>query len=207
MEKSPFFCPDHSGFVPSEISVEGPSVAPQIPSRPQGDDLSESPASPWWMERSNREKLIDPQLRRLGMLVSVVGEGLEMFVSGGVPSLPTALRWMVIELGLRLVKLEKPGFDRRIDFPSSLLLLPADQGALWHRHEPPRNRVIVLVGNLVSQGEAQKWAEPICTSACWNSAKSDWCFASNNLPIRQSPADELVIHTWTEMPQHAGRSE
>ena len=65
----------------------------------------------------------------------------------------------------------------------------------------PRDREIILTGNLVYRGEVECWAEPVCCRAHWNEETQDWHFATGGgMHIRQTTEDELVIHYWSELP-------
>ena len=73
----------------------------------------------------------------------------------------------------------------------------------WQAGEPPRDREIVLMGNLVCEGEIETWCEPVLCRAVWmegTGCAPGWHFSSNGLSIRQSPEDRLRIFYWSEVP-------
>jgi hypothetical protein len=69
----------------------------------------------------------------------------------------------------------------------------------------PKDRAIMIIGRVCCPG----WdGEPVMTGAKWSEAREAFCFPPAwEVPIRQTPADELVIDSWCELPSETSPTE
>ncbi|XHR27525.1 MAG: hypothetical protein ACFUZC_16465 [Chthoniobacteraceae bacterium] len=78
---------------------------------------------------------------------------------------------------------------------------------LWKKGEPPRDRDVVIIANLMAGDDSSVWCEPVCTRARWSDEAEDWVFVSNGLVIRQCLEDKLIIHWWADVPSEEPRHD
>lgn len=71
----------------------------------------------------------------------------------------------------------------------------------WNTGEPPKDREIVLFGNVVHHDDAFTSVEPVFGRVAWSEKARHYCYTSNGMSVILNHGDRLVVHYWIDIPE------
>lgn len=74
----------------------------------------------------------------------------------------------------------------------------------WHQGEPPKDRPVVVVGNLKYMGrDGETLVQPFSRCVQWE--EGEWMGVYSGMSLRDTTEDEVIFHWWSELPKEAGQ--